>query len=382
MISRPRWLRWDGFLAVLLTMTGIIMAAAESYSVASSISLVAAAVAVQRRHPLWMSVLALLSGVVQILTGSLLLLLVWVYFLLTRRLGMDPDAQIRRWGLACCGLGIGAFVILHLSQPRQVRWNELFMNPVSLILSLVPVLLLSAPLLFGGWLSGYAKLQRALALQARFDAVEQRRLADRYHQEQIRRRIAADMHDIAAHSWAVVAAQADGARYRLHEAPDEAEQALRTIADTARRSMDELRALLEELRSGDSGEHALTGGRHQLFTRMRDAGMILEHDEKGTIPDHPLLAVTAERLLGECLTNALKHGDLKVPVSVSENWTGGYRLTVTNAVHPQKNNTHHGHGLDGMAERVRLLGGTFRAARHDDHWQVDITLPEMQGETA
>ena len=37
--------------------------------------------------------------------------------------------------------------------------------------------------------------------------------------EQERTRIAADMHDLVAHTWAVVAAQADGARYALGAAP-------------------------------------------------------------------------------------------------------------------------------------------------------------------
>ena len=44
------------------------------------------------------------------------------------------------------------------------------------------------------------------------------------------------------------------------------------------------------------------------------------------------LAVTAQRLLAESLTNALKHGDLGHPVEVEEDWRDGYRLVVRNRV--------------------------------------------------
>ena len=57
----------------------------------------------------------------------------------------------------------------------------------------------------GGWAAGYVRWQS----RARITAQVQAGL------EQERTRIAADMHDLVAHTWAVVAAQADGARYAL-----------------------------------------------------------------------------------------------------------------------------------------------------------------------
>ncbi len=60
----------------------------------------------------------------------------------------------------------------------------------------------------GGWALGYVRWQS----RARITAQVQAGL------EQERTRIAADMHDLVAHTWAVVAAQADGARYSLGSA--------------------------------------------------------------------------------------------------------------------------------------------------------------------
>ena len=66
--------------------------------------------------------------------------------------------------------------------------------------------------------------------------------------EQERTRIARDMHDVVAHSLAVVIAQADGARYARHADPDAVDEALTTIASTARSALGDVRVLLAELR--------------------------------------------------------------------------------------------------------------------------------------
>ena len=129
----------------------------------------------------------------------------------------------------------------------------------------------------GSWIAGYLRWQRRQAVQARADAtlqaLESRRLHDLYEQEQERSRIAADMHDLVAHSWAVVAAQADGARYVVREDPDRAQQALTVIGDTARSAMDDVRVLLGRLREQPPAEQALVFEQPDaLVARMRDAG--------------------------------------------------------------------------------------------------------------
>ena len=103
----------------------------------------------------------------------------------------------------------------------------------------------AAVVLLGGWVAGYVRWQRRDALRARVDArlqaAEERRLRDLVALERERVRIAADMHDVIAHSWAVVAAQADGARYTLRADPDRTEDALEVIGETARTAMTDVR---------------------------------------------------------------------------------------------------------------------------------------------
>ncbi|MFD1491398.1 sensor histidine kinase, partial [Microbacterium wangchenii] len=66
--------------------------------------------------------------------------------------------------------------------------------------------------------------------------------------EQERVRIARDMHDVVAHSLAVVIAQADGARYAAASDPAAAATALGTISTTARAALSDVRLLLTQLR--------------------------------------------------------------------------------------------------------------------------------------
>ncbi len=69
-----------------------------------------------------------------------------------------------------------------------------------------------------------------------------------------RTRIARELHDVVAHAVSVIVVQADGAGYAIRDNPDLAESAVRTIAETGREALNELRRLLEVLRN-DTDEH-------------------------------------------------------------------------------------------------------------------------------
>ncbi|RIJ17675.1 two-component sensor histidine kinase, partial [Clavibacter michiganensis subsp. insidiosus] len=59
--------------------------------------------------------------------------------------------------------------------------------------------------------------------------------------------IAQEVHDVLAHSLAVVVAVADGSRFLRETRPETTEEALREIAGTARSALLDLRGLTEEL---------------------------------------------------------------------------------------------------------------------------------------
>jgi signal transduction histidine kinase len=338
--------------------------------------LLGAALAVRRSAPLVMVGLAVAASVVQVASGNLAVLADAAYVPLFVTLGTHRDARVRRLGLACATVAVvvaGGWARTHYVDDDTTRAR---------FFASVGFAALTAVVVVGSWVVGYLRWQRRQAVQARADAtlqdVERRRLRDLYEQEQQRGRIAADMHDLVAHSWAVVAAQADGARYLVHADPDRAQEALGVIGDTARSAMTDVRVLLTQLRER-AGTAVTTDGLEfeqadALAARMRASGMDLQLERRGSAPTG-LLEMTGRQLLAEALTNVLKHGDLDRPVVVVEDWRDGFRLRVSNAVRASSPEDGQGHGLVGMAERASLVRGTLVAERRGEEWVVEARVP-------
>jgi signal transduction histidine kinase len=202
-----------------------------------------------------------------------------------------------------------------------------------------------------------------------------------------RGRIARDMHDVVAHSLAVVIAQADGARYAAKADPAVASEALTTISQTARSALSDVRMLLTQMRHSQAeGPQPTIADLEQLYSHVRAAGVDLRVTVDPVPPGDPPAAVqlAVYRILQEATTNALRHGD-GGPVEVVLSWLPDrVTLRVENgmrqappsprealAVGPASS----GHGLIGMRERAELVGGSAAAGAQDGRWHVRAELP-------
>ena len=269
--------------------------------------------------------------------------------------------------------------------------------------------------------------ERAAVLEAQQAA--ERRLAVIETQQ----RIARDVHDLLGHSLTVIAMQAEGARAILATDPAAADEALAIIGETSRRSVDEVHALVDMLRSdadggadpddrsgGDSdtgsgatgdtvetvdaeigalaGRGVAASGHDREMEFLREpvrqaqcAGLpvTLETDPTDRIP-----AATAQvlhRVVQESLTNVLRHApgaDTRVLLRTE---MGRVALVVENtpAPHPpgpqasdahvgdgEDGPVHRGFGLIGMRDRVTDLGGSFAAGpTPEGGWRVRAELP-------
>src|SRR5262249_43375753 len=179
----------------------------------------------------------------------------------------------------------------------------------------------------------------------------------------VRNRLARELHDSVGHALSAVTLQASAARRLLDTDPEFVREALAAIEDTTRRTVGELDAVLGVLRDGDAPGTApaptLAGDLDGLLRRTRAAGQPVPATVATDLAALPaLVSREAYRIVQEGLSNALRHAGTPVAVRITVA-EGRLEITVENplgaAPAPRPGG---GHGLRGVADRVRLLGGT------------------------
>ncbi|MFF4874474.1 sensor histidine kinase [Micromonospora sp. NPDC000668] len=234
-----------------------------------------------------------------------------------------------------------------------------------------------------------------LSLEERASTLEREREAEsRAAVAEERTRIARELHDVVAHSMAVMIVQADGARFMLDRDPEQARTAVKVVADTGRQALEEMRRLVGVLRdagpSGAGGSVVAADPEHRrlaltelpdLLARFRDAGLRIRHTVDGEPPALPPgLELTVYRVVQEALTNALKHAGVGAGVEVTLTYAADAVVVRVlddgrgrPVVSPAPSG---GHGLLGMRERVTVYDGSLTAGpRLAGGWQLEARLP-------
>nr|WP_243766503.1 sensor histidine kinase [Streptomyces sp. GC420] len=201
-----------------------------------------------------------------------------------------------------------------------------------------------------------------------------------------RARIARELHDVVAHHMSVITVQADSAPYRIAGLPPQAWEEFATIASGARESLAEMRRLLAVLRSEDTaGERAPQPGLdrlQQLVEATVRAGVPARLSlPAGLGPVPGTVDLSAYRIVQEALSNVVRHApgaETHVSVSADQDHLG---ILVVNGrpfsgARRRLESSGTGHGLVGMRERVRLLGGTLDTGPlPDGGFRVAARLP-------
>ncbi|MEV0644655.1 sensor histidine kinase [Phytomonospora sp. NPDC050363] len=230
-----------------------------------------------------------------------------------------------------------------------------------------------AVFMLAGWLTaiiaigGVVQNRRAYLAEA-----EQRtRAAERVSEEESRLRaseerlrIARELHDVIGHNISLINVQAGAALHRFE--PDRAEQALVAIKDSSKQALRELRSTLGVLRQVDEelpiAPAPGLGELDALVERSRNAGLDVATNVTGTVLPLPTeVDLAAYRIVQEALTNVTKHagiatatvaiayGEREVVVEVTDDGTGVPATAGS------------GHGILGMGERARAIGGSLDA---------------------
>jgi signal transduction histidine kinase len=193
-------------------------------------------------------------------------------------------------------------------------------------------------------------------------------------------RIARELHDVLAHNVSVMVVQAAAGRDVFDSRPAQAREALRSIEQTGRSALQELRCLLGAVRSRDAEMTPQPGLARlpELVEQVRAAGLAVDLRVEGE--PHPLSAgvdLAAYRVVQEALTNTIKHGHASI-ADVRVHFDGDrVELVVSDdGVGSTANGSNGGHGLIGMRERVALYGGELETVtRPEGGFLVRASLP-------
>jgi signal transduction histidine kinase len=204
-----------------------------------------------------------------------------------------------------------------------------------------------------------------------------------------REELARELHDTVAHHVSAIAVRAQAGRVVAATRPEAAVEALSVIEEEAARALEEMRSMVGALRSAEQADLRPQQG-------VRDLARLEQHDQAPgpnvtvTVSDEvgelrPSVDAACFRLAQESVTNALRHArratEVHVRIDGSED---DVRLTVVDDGQGggASSAPTSGFGLVGMAERAKLLGGTFDAGpRPDGGWTVAATFPR-RGVTA
>jgi signal transduction histidine kinase len=198
-----------------------------------------------------------------------------------------------------------------------------------------------------------------------------------------RLRIARDVHDIVSHSIATINVQAGVALHVIDERPEQARAALTAIKAASRDALRDLRGILGLLRDADAAEpRAPTAGLAELpelVDRIRRTGVdvsLRREEDGGPLPAAVDLA--AYRVVQEALTNVVRHAPGAV-ARIRVRRAGGELLVEVEddgGAPVAEGRPGAGHGLLGMRERVRAVGGTLDAGpRAERGFAVRARLP-------
>jgi signal transduction histidine kinase len=202
-----------------------------------------------------------------------------------------------------------------------------------------------------------------------------------------RARIARELHDVVAHNVSLIVVQAVAADDAFDDRPEVARQALRTIEQSGRDALAELRRLLQTMRPDvpENGAPEPQPGLDRLdalAAAVEAAGLrVVIHREGDAVALPAGVDLSAYRIVQEALTNALRHAratraevtvryaPAAVSVEVSDDGVGGPA--------DASDGGHAGHGIVGMRERAALVGGTLEAGAppNGDGFRVRAELP-------
>lgn len=195
-----------------------------------------------------------------------------------------------------------------------------------------------------------------------------------------RRRLAGELHDVAAHHLAAITVQAAALRHLIDHDPTAAKDAAAQLRHQAKLTLSGMRTVVESLR--EAGDTPGLADIPELIETVHDLGVAVVLDKPEKDPDVTREVDAASyRIVQQGISNALQHAPgsrITVLLSASDWLT----ITVRNTAPTREGELGSGGaGLQLMAERVNNLGGHLNTtATAEGGWELSVRLPLNQGD--
>lgn len=209
--------------------------------------------------------------------------------------------------------------------------------------------------------------------------------AERSGREQVRlserEQLARELHDTVAHHVSAIAIQAQAGRAQAAIRPEAPLETLKIIEEEASRTLTEMRLIVSALREDGRAERSPAATLADIERLGCDDRCSLPVDVKitGLLDDlNATLASTLFRLTQESVTNAVRHAEGAQTVTVRVTGEESHvHLTVKDDGNYIAQRPPAGLGLQGMTERVDLLGGSLQVGPGELRgWIVQARLPK------
>jgi signal transduction histidine kinase len=202
-------------------------------------------------------------------------------------------------------------------------------------------------------------------------------------QEQERQRIAAELHDSLGQSLLIIKNRIALAQSDITER-ETVEEQLDELSNSATSAIEECREIAYNLRPYQIGRFGLSKTLYGIFMRLNEVTEISATAEIESIDDvlAAELQTSIYRIVQECVNNIIKHSgathasllvtraDDAITLLITDNGRG-----FTNGPELQPKEAKSGFGLLGIAERVRMLGGTLQInSEHGTGIRIQIPL--------
>jgi signal transduction histidine kinase len=327
-----------------------------------------AALALRRRHPTAVAVIALAATAVSLQAGVAALVALF-------NAAVRSSPRALGWIFALSLVSNAIYALLYGDAAFGGYWGSMALCVLVMTVAI-------------GW-GLFARTRRELvaSLHERARRLESEQLL-RVEQarDAERRRIAREMHDVLAHRLSLLSLHAGALEFRRDASPEEVAEAAGVVRASGQAALEELRAVIGVLRENDDcasleAPQPTLAQIPALLDESRAAGMDVRWEERRAATDAVPSAVgrAAFRVLQEALTNARKHAR-GAPVTVSLDPGPPMVLEVVSGRASELLDDGRlpgaGLGLVGLAERVALADGSLEHGEDPaGRFVVRATLP-------